>query len=237
LPHTHHDIRGNKTLDLKKEHKSLEQRAYEVIKDMIIFGTLKPNERLKEVKIADQLGVSRTTVTKAFIRLKGEYLLEDSPTQGVQVRLSTPEEALEAYEIREVLEGLASRIAVRVLSDETIDELIARFVAYSQNPASDYSDDYVRLNFEMHQMISQCLVNRAARMLIVNMTMQTRLFGNKNPYYTNVGESIQKHLDILYALKKRDEDAAENAMRSHIRDIRAAFRAMIDDDSMMLNAQ
>jgi len=219
-------------LNLKKEYKSLEQRAYEVIKDMILFGTLKPNDRLKEEGMAEQLGVSRSTITKAFIRLKSEYLLEDNPTQGVQVRLSNREEALEAYEIREVLEGLASRIAARVLSDETIDDMIARFEAYAKNPVADFSDDYVRLNFEMHQMISDCFVNRAASMLIVTMTMQTRSYGKKYPHYASFEESVQDHLDILYALKKRDEDGAENAMRSHIRNIRSVFSAMLDGDSI-----
>ena len=219
-------------LNLKKEYKSLEQRAYEVIKDMILFGTLKPNDRLKEEGMAEQLGVSRSTITKALIRLKSEYLLEDSPTQGLQVKLSNPEEALEAYEIREMLEGLASRIAVRVLSDETIDDMIARFEEYAKNPIADYSEDYVRLNFEMHQMISDCFVNRVASMLAVTMTMQTRSYGKKYPLYASFEESIQNHLDILYALKKRDEEAAENAMRTHIRDIRSVFCAMHECDSI-----
>ena len=98
-------------VNLKDEVKSLEQRAYEVIKDMILSGELEQNTRLTEEKMAEALGVSRTPIKKAFIRLKEEYLLEEAPSQGVQVRLSNLNEALEAYEVREALEGLASKRA------------------------------------------------------------------------------------------------------------------------------
>ena len=111
-------------LNLKNEHKNLEQRAYEIIKDMILSGELKPNIRLKEVEMARQLNVSRTTIKMALVRLKEDYLVENAPTQGLRVKLSNFEEILEAFDIREVLDGLASRIAARTTDEKDINVLI-----------------------------------------------------------------------------------------------------------------
>ena len=77
---------GIMSVNLKNEIKSLDQRAYEVIKDMILSGELKHNIRLTEGKMAEELGVSRTPVKKAFIRLKEEYLLDEAPSQGGERR-------------------------------------------------------------------------------------------------------------------------------------------------------
>ena len=84
---------------------------------MILIGELKPNIRLTEEKMAKDLGVSSTTIQKAFIRLKNEYLLEGTPFKGVQVKSANLDEALEAYEVRKLNEEHASKIAVRDLDN------------------------------------------------------------------------------------------------------------------------
>ena len=136
---------------------------------MILFGELKPNIRLKEEEMASRLGVSRTTIKSAFIRLKSEYLLEDAPSQGVMVKYSTFEEAIEAFDVREVLEGLASRIAAKTMDEGEIDTLIGRFKSFEGVDLEVRDPDFARLNFDMHQKIANCCINKSISKFVISL--------------------------------------------------------------------
>jgi DNA-binding GntR family transcriptional regulator len=211
-------------LDLRNEHKNLEQRAYEIIKDRILSGKLKPNIRLKEVEMARQLNVSRTTIKMAFVRLKEDYLLENAPTQGLRVKLSNFKEILEAFEIREVLEGLASRIAARSMDKKTVDDLMRKFRKFKDSKHEVRNTDYIRLNFDMHQSIADCCLNEYISKSLISLLMQTKaLAGEKIVKYRTMAASAEEHLDVLQAIKKRDQRMAENLMRKHIKNIKKAY--------------
>lgn len=213
-------------MNLKIEHKNLEQRAYEKIKDMILFGELKPNIRLKEEEMAKQFGVSRTTIKSAFLRLKSEYLLEDSPTQGVRVKLSTLEETIEAFEIREDLEGRASRIAAKTMGLEEVERLIQGFKKFKGANYKVTDPDFARLNFDMHQKIANCYANKSISKLVISLLMQNRFYiaeiSNSFKSYPFKG-SIEEHLDVLMAIKSRKGAMAEKLMRKHLKNIKQAF--------------
>ena len=211
-------------LDLKNEHKNLEQRAYEIIKDMILAGELKPNIRLKEVELARQLNVSRTTIKTALVRLKEDYLIENAPTQGLRVRLSSFEEVLEAFEIREVLEGLASRIAARCMDEKKIDDLIKKFKQFNPTSHEVRNTDYIRLNFDMHQSIADCCLNKYISKSLISLLMQTKALASERILkLRTLKDSNKEHLDILRAIKNRNQTAAEKLMRKHIKNIKQAY--------------
>jgi len=215
-------------INLKKEIKSLEQRAYEVIKEMILTGQLKPNARLTEEKMAKDLGVSRTTIQKAFIRLKNEYLLEGTPFKGVQVKSASLDEAVEAYEVRELLEGYASRIAVRDLDDKKLSKMIKGFEALEATGADPNGTEFQNLNYDFHMTIAGCYKNRAITKLIAALIMETKALHRKHQvqYFFAEG-SLQQHLQILHAIKDRDEDRAEELTRKHLRNVRETFLQII----------
>lgn len=212
------------SVNLKDEVKSLEQRAYEVIKDMILSGDLKQNTRLTEEKMAEELGVSRTPIKKAFIRLKEEYLLEEAPSQGLQVKLSTVNEALDAYEARESLEGLAAKRAIDALSEKSVSKMIKDFERLLK--AGDKMDinEFERLNFNFHKMIVDCFENKSITKFAVTLMMQTRAFHQRYAIkFFYAEDSVQEHLDVLYAIKNKNEAEVEGLQRKHIKNIRKYF--------------
>lgn len=215
--------------NLKLEHKNLQQKTYESIKDMILLGELAPNERLKEEKIAKELGVSRTTVNSAILRLKSEYLLEDTATRGVRVRISSVEENIEAFDVREVLEGLSAKIAARRMDDKTVETLINRFKSFIGSGLEFSNPDFSRLNFDMHQQIADCHLNKTVPKSIISFLMQHRFFiaSHRISFEADSFESlIQDHIDILEAIKSSKEEDAEALMRKHIRSVKNTFIEM-----------
>lgn len=80
------------------------------IREMILHGELPPGERVREVTLAAKLGVSRTPVRESLPILAQEGLLTQLDTRGFVVRAFTPQEIMDAIDVRGVLEGLAARM-------------------------------------------------------------------------------------------------------------------------------
>jgi len=219
-------------IDLKRDFKNLAQRAYEAIKDMILTGELKPNVRLTEEKMASTLGVSRTTIKKAFIRLKEEYLLEDAPSQGVQIRLSNINECLEAYKVREVLEGLAARIAARSADETKVSRMIKEFEKLRSDGEDMNMNEFERLNYNFHKMLADCYENKSITKFIMTLLMNTKSFHHDRQIKSFYAEgSVNEHLDILYAIRNRDEMQTEDLARNHVRNVREAFVEILEKNS------
>jgi len=96
------------------------------LRESILPGEIRPGERVNEAKLSARLGVSRTPTRAALHALAAEGLLDYAPNRGFTVRTYSPETIAEAYEIRAVLEGLASRLAAR---RPLSPDLAARFEA------------------------------------------------------------------------------------------------------------
>src|ERR1019366_2290214 len=80
------------------------------IREMILHGELVPGQRVREVELANKLGVSRTPVRESLPILAQEGILTQLDTRGFVVRAFTPQEIMDAIDVRGVLEGLAARL-------------------------------------------------------------------------------------------------------------------------------
>src|SRR4030042_921555 len=89
----------------------LSKQVYDILKEMIANYRFNPGTRINVEQIAKEVGASRTPVWEAVHRLIQEGLLENIPNRGVFMVTLSPEQAIELYEVRDVLEGLAARLA------------------------------------------------------------------------------------------------------------------------------
>src|SRR6476659_9637556 len=112
-------------------------KAQLALRDLVVAGELEPGERVSELQMVERLGVSRTPLRLALVRLEEEGLLEAIPSGGFAVKAFSEREVFEAIEIRGTLEGLAvrlaaergaSRAALRKASEclDAIDRLLGR---------------------------------------------------------------------------------------------------------------
>lgn len=199
------------------------EHAYQRLRDAIINGSYLPNQRLIEAEVTVALGVSRTTLRAALIRLHEEGLVEIEVNRGAHVRAFSLDEALEILEVREVLEGLAAALACR---NATEDDLVSlRGVVEEMKDALAIDDvmRYATLNHRFHRIILDAAGHDiVARILgslqypLVRYQFGSILVPGRRD--TSLGE----HQAILSALEARDSVEAERVARLHVVHVREA---------------
>ena len=97
-----------------------QQAVADKLREMILHGTFAGGDRLLEVPLSEQLEVSRTPVREALITLSDEGLVEYRPNRGYVVRSFTLDDIMNAYVVREALEGLATRILAEKRLERTL---------------------------------------------------------------------------------------------------------------------
>ncbi len=124
------------------------------LRELLLDGAFKPRERVPELRLVEELGVSRTPLRIALMTLEHEGLLETLPGGGFVVREFTRTDIDDAIELRGVLEGTAARLAAERL--ESVEELgslracCRELDAVVRNRSMDAFMDYLRLNQEFH---------------------------------------------------------------------------------------
>lgn len=194
--------------------RTLSDQVYEQLKVGIIQGTIAPDTKLNETEIAQRLNVSPTPVREAFRRLATEGLVSSAPWRGVTVRRVSEKEFLEAYQCREVLEGMACRLAAEHIDKAGIRRLRQ---VLEKSSATTVATDIVLLNTELHNIICEYAGNAKLKallglfheMILRNRTMTAYREERRN-------EINHEHEKVIEALKNRDGDGAEALMRNHI---------------------
>ena len=203
--------------------------AYQILHNRIVSGDLKPGQKLREVEIAESLGVSRTPVREAFQRLKSDGLLTHEPNKGAVVRHLDYQSISELYKIREVLEGTAAALAARQMSQV---ELAALYDLLNlQDAAKDDAAEASRLNKVFHRTLCQSARNRYLVDMIDGLDLSMALLGRSTlGLEARKAEAIAEHREILDAISVQNHADAEEAAQRHIRSAHAArLKIMIED--------
>ena len=224
---------GENTLEngLKGTQNSAQVRALLQLREMILAGELPGGTRIAELSIVEKLGVSRTPIRAALMRLAQEGLLEALPSGGYAVRTFSERDVLDAIELRGTLEGLSARMAAErtapamVLHEareclSQIDEVL------SQPALNDESfTSYVELNAKFHALLSEMAGSSVmARELERVISMP---FASPSAFVVAQANSPQardmlvvaqdQHWQVLSAIEQREGSRAEAIMREHSR--------------------
>ncbi len=206
---------------------TLSDEVYRRLRHAIVKGEYRPNARLIEAELAEQLQVSRTPIRDSLLRLAGEGLVL-SRRRGWVVREHTADEIAEIYGVRLALEGYAARLAA-TLGDE---DAIAKIVSVHQRGADDQvrgaRERLVDDNDDLHDAIIDAAGNARLKALI---SQSCEYFFNHRvaDLYsdTEATQSIDEHDAVVKAIVARDGDAAEAAMRRHVSEALRLIRAKI----------
>jgi DNA-binding GntR family transcriptional regulator len=199
---------------IKIEHEDLDQLTYKTLKKMILDGKLKQGEKIVQDTLANLLGVSRTPLRKAISQLTQERLIETSG-RGTFVKQYTLDEVIAAFEIRAVLEGLASRLCVRNMKDDEITALEELFNNAMSTITEDDWSAYREADREFHNRISK----QANNVMLASILDQFQVLSITylKGLMRSPQETLSDHMDIINAIKNRSEDEAERAAIAHIR--------------------
>ncbi|MBP1736090.1 MAG: GntR family transcriptional regulator [Deltaproteobacteria bacterium] len=108
---------------MRVNRQRLSNQVYDILKDMIANHRFNSGTRINVEQITKEVGASRTPVWEAVHRLIQEGLLVSIPNRGVFMAALTPKHAIELYMVREVLEGLAARLAIANMDDKTLKKM------------------------------------------------------------------------------------------------------------------
>ena len=205
----------------RKRSLSIAEQIFEQLERDILTGKYQRGETLSELRLSNELGVSRTPVREAIRRLEQENLLEDNGRSVVVVGISF-EDMLDMYEIRLKLEAECARKAALRINDEQLremDELIELQYFYSQRQDSDpaeYSDKIKNLDSNFHELLYYASGSKAYRDTLLTLHKKMTKFRKASvSKHSRAVHSIEEHADVYKALKARDPEAAAAAMQKH----------------------
>ena len=199
------------------QHQTLVERIHERLSAMLAAGELVPGSRLDERALADAMRVSRTPLREAIGRLTREGLVEHRPYRGAFVRTLSATEVSEIYEVRRVLEGLAVRLAVPLLTDADIDEVHAALEATERTLAGGDLVGYAAADQRFHDLFIRVAGNGTLSETLARLRLQIqsiRLVANRDP--TIVARTAVERPLIVAALEARDAETAARLMEEHI---------------------
>jgi DNA-binding GntR family transcriptional regulator len=192
----------------------------DAIRAAIADGEFVPNQRLVEADLSERFGASRASVRTALVELTSEGLVERVQNRGARVRAVSLAEAIEITEVRMVLEGLCAAKAAERLTDDDRDQLRGIGTAMEAAVAAGDLLSYSELNKQLHALVRTLAGQNTASSILnrlrgQNVRHQFQLA--MHPGRPSV--SLPQHLQIIEALCAGDAEAAEAAMRRHLRSV------------------
>ncbi len=200
-------------------HENLDQKVYSILKQMITDRKLLPGEKIPQEKLAQDLGISRTPLVNALKYLEKEKLVEAKPRRGFFVRLFSKSEMINIFELREVLEGLATRRAASQITDEQMNKLRGFFRQFdATEPITDIVA-YSREDREFHNYISELGSKEFLKSVLhsYNIISFSYQITTTEGLVRHPNDTIAEHLAIIEAICNKDSEGAESLMRAHLR--------------------
>jgi len=199
------------------EYKPLRDVVFENLRGAIVEGKLKPGQRLMEVQLAEQLGVSRTPVREAIRKLELEGLVVMLPRKGAYVANMSLKDVIDVLEIRASLEGLAASLSAERITDEDINTLETIVEEFENNVDESNVEALLKKDVEFHECIFKSTNNEKLHQLINSLWEQVYRF--RVTYvsdYDSTVNIVEEHKMILDAIKRGDSEMAKKYAMEHI---------------------
>lgn len=195
-------------------------RAYLQIRAMILSGALTPGSQIREERLAESCGVSRTPVRDALNRLETELLIRRSESQRSFVANWSIDDVEDAFILREMLEGLAARRAAQRIRADQLQTLRGLNTAIGQSVHSNPPDIslFLEHNRQFHAIILDAAASPRLAAALTQLIEQPVVWRTAQNYDAeNLLRSHREHDELLAAFARGDGNWAEAVMRAHIR--------------------
>ena len=196
---------------------TLKANVTEILRQLIIEGTLAPGTEFNQAQIAEQLGVSRGPIREALGQLEQEGLLQSVPYKGVIVTPLTRKYVEELYSVRTALELLALDRSITRMTDAEIDHLDA--IVEQMRAAARNGDlsQLVEIDLHFHEYLIAKADHELALKLWLNLEVgMKRCLRTRHKIYTFLDEVVGSHPTLITALKARDKVLARQILSDHI---------------------
>ncbi|MEU6642651.1 GntR family transcriptional regulator [Saccharomonospora sp. NPDC046836] len=201
---------------------SVADHVYTTLRDAIRTGRYAPGERLTSVRLAEELGVSRTPVRAALTQLKSEGLVDSADGRAAYIPTLTVEAVEEAYEITGALESMLIERVARTATDEDLGELAAAVSTMEEAARAGDQAAWAAADERFHTLVRE-IAGRdlAASMLArVDAVIDRVRFLTLNLHPQGAEVSAREHRDVLDAMIAREPETAQRRHERHLQRVR-----------------
>jgi DNA-binding GntR family transcriptional regulator len=197
------------------QRASLEDQVYARLRAAIVERTILPGQRVPVDRLASEFGISRTPILNALKRLAQERVVDCVSRRGIFVRRFDKREMAQLFEVREALEGIAARLAATRIGAAEVRRFTGAFRSLARSSTPDGVRRYIARDREFHARLVALAGNPHLTAALDSVNMM--FFAYQDGLVRPPKETVPEHLALLEALRRRDADAAEAAMRFHLR--------------------
>ena len=199
------------------EPKLLSEDIADSIKTAIIKGKFKPGEKISEGELAESMGISRTPLREAFRKLENEGFIQIIPRKGAVVTGIDAEEAINLYEIKSTLEGLAARLAANKMKDKDIGKLEKINDELKELIDKNDLESFYRVHTRFHEGFVKLCGNKRLIQMISNLNDHFNRFGIISLTLPGQFENaIWQHTQIIEAFKSGDQNLVEEKVKTNV---------------------
>ena len=212
-------------------YKPLRELVFESLREAIIAAKLRPGERMMEIQMAEEMGVSRTPVREAIRKLELEGLVVMVPRKGAYVAGLSLKDMVEVFEIRGALEGLAAELAAERATDEELEELERYLVKIAEEIESGDLSRVVETDTDFHTLMYKASRNSRLSQIINNLREQIQRFRTTSLSYPGrMKIALEEHRKIVEAISVRDGELARKMAQDHIENAENSLMSMVHQD-------
>jgi DNA-binding GntR family transcriptional regulator len=212
---------------MRAVQNSLHQEAAATLREQIFDGLFAPGSFLDEVALCEQLKISRTPLREALKVLTAEGLLRHEPRRGCFINEVTEQDLDDIFPVIALLEGRCAYEAARNANDADLAALTTLHERLMRHAKAGRIKDYYATNLAIHEAIITLAKNRWLAVVIGDLRKILKLARSQQLYAPGrLAQSLAEHLAVFAALKARDSEGAEAAMRTHLLRQREALREL-----------
>jgi DNA-binding GntR family transcriptional regulator len=208
-------------------HNSLHEHVADTLREEIFAATLAPGSFIDEIALCERLQISRTPLREALKVLTAEGLVRHEPRRGCFVNEVTEQDLDEIFPVIALLEGRCAFEAARNASDADLAVLTSLHEQLQAHADAKRIVDYYETNHAIHEAIITLANNRWLAQVIGDLRKILKLARLQGLHASGrLAQSLTEHLAVFAALKARDSEGAEAAMRTHLTRQREALREL-----------
>lgn len=212
-------------------YKPLRDLVLEAIREAIINGTLKPRERLMEIQLAEDLGVSRTPIREALRKLELEGFIVMVPRKGAYVSDVSFKDIADVFEIRTALETLAAGLAAERITDEELQIMERLLAAKAEAINNQNLESIIEIDTAFHEAIYTASRNDRLKTIVNNLREQIQRYRSTTLAYPGrMKSSLEEHKYIVEALQSRDVQLAKQLAQEHIENAETSMFEIIKEE-------
>jgi DNA-binding GntR family transcriptional regulator len=212
-------------------YKPLRELVSDALREAIMAGTLRAGERMMEIQLAEEMGVSRTPVREAIRKLELEGFVVMVPRKGAYVADISIKDINEVFEIRTALDALAAGLAAERITEEELEQLERLLVEIGASIELGDIERAVDIDTQFHDVLYKASRNDRLVGIIGNLRELFQRFRTISMGYPGrLKDTVEEHKRLVEAISQRDVELAQNLAREHMENAEGTLLGSLSSD-------